>query len=70
MTRKNGELSANGIDREQPLQIAVPTDRMMGEDHDMIHECCGGLSVCPRGHTLRRDEVHVRRLLFHRRVAC
>jgi hypothetical protein len=49
MTRRKGELSANRIDREWPYQVAVRADQIMGKNHDIIHEFCRGLSLCPCG---------------------
>jgi hypothetical protein len=69
MTRRKGELSANRIDREWSHQVTVLTDRIMGKKHDIIHEFCRGLSVCPHVHTVRRDEYHVQRHMFRRRAA-
>src|SRR5258708_11336354 len=57
MTRRKGELSANRIDREWPHQVAVPANQNTGKNDDIMHEFCRKLSLCPRGHTLRRDDV-------------
>jgi hypothetical protein len=57
MTRRRGELSARTIDRDWPHQIVLPADRVMGKNFGIIREFCRTLSLCPRGHTVQRDNV-------------
>jgi hypothetical protein len=57
MTRRSGELSARTIDRDWPHQVALPADQVMGNNFDIIREFCRALSLCPRGHTVQRDNV-------------
>jgi hypothetical protein len=48
MTRRKGELTGSGIDKEWPYQVALPADRVIGENFRVAHEFCRGLSLCPR----------------------
>jgi hypothetical protein len=57
MTRRKGELSSRMIDREWPHQVALPADQVMGDKHRVTYEFCRDLSLCPRGHTVCRDNV-------------
>ncbi len=57
MTGRKGELTRATIDREWPHQVALPADRVKGANNAVIHEFCRGLSLCPRNHTVRRDDV-------------
>ena len=45
------------IDRGWPHQVALPADRLMGDSHKIIHEFCRALSLCDRGHSVRRGDV-------------
>ena len=65
-TRRKSELSASRIDCEWPRQIALPADRVTGANNTVIHEFCRGLSLCPRGYTVRRDDVTYSVFLFRR----
>jgi hypothetical protein len=55
--RRKGELSAAGIDRGWPHQVALPADQVTGAKFDIVHGFCKGLSLCERGHCVRRDNV-------------
>ena len=57
MTRRKGELTSNRIDREWPHQVALPADQVRGENYDITYDFCRGLSLCPRGHTVRREDI-------------
>jgi hypothetical protein len=57
MTARKGELTPAGIDREWPHQVALPADRVTRANNAVIHEFCRGLSLCPRNHTVQRDDV-------------
>ena len=57
MTSRKGELTPASIDRGWPHQIALPADQVKGVNNAMIHEFCRGLSLCPRHHTVHRDDV-------------
>jgi hypothetical protein len=57
MTRRKGELSAKTIDRDWPHQVALPAEQVLGESYRITHEFCRALSLCPRGHTVRRDNT-------------
>jgi hypothetical protein len=56
-TRRKSELSASRIGREWPYRIAVPADQIMVKPHDIIDEFRRELSLRPRGHTVRGDDV-------------
>jgi hypothetical protein len=51
------QLSAKTIDRDWPHQVALLADQVIGESHRTTHEFCHELSLCPRGHTVRRDNT-------------
>jgi hypothetical protein len=57
MTPRKGELPPATIDRQWPHQVALPADQLKGANNAVIHEFCGGLSLCPRNHTVHRDDV-------------
>jgi hypothetical protein len=59
MVYRKGELSKSTIDREWPHQIALRTDRIVGVSYTLISDFCRteNLSLCPRGHEFRRDDV-------------
>jgi hypothetical protein len=52
---RKGELSKGTIDREWPHQVALRADLVAGRNFTIIHEFCRLLSLCPRGHSFRRD---------------
>jgi hypothetical protein len=52
---RKGELSKDAIDRDWPHQIALPAARCSGRNYVTMHLFCEGLSLCPRGHSFRRD---------------
>jgi hypothetical protein len=54
---RKGELSKGTIDRERPHQVALPAERCLGGNYVTIRLFCEGLSLCPRGHSYRRDDV-------------
>ena len=54
--RRKGELSAARIDRDWPHQIMLPYDQVNGQHHKDIHAFCADLSLCPRGHSIMRDD--------------
>jgi hypothetical protein len=57
MTRRKGELTASRIDRDWPHQVALPADRVVGENYSITHDFCRSLSLCPRGHSVVRGSV-------------
>jgi hypothetical protein len=57
MTRRKGELSSRMMDREWPHQVPLPADEVMGDKYRVTHEFCRDLSLCPRGHSVCRDNV-------------
>jgi hypothetical protein len=52
---RKGELSKGTIDREWPHQLALRADVVAGRNFPIIQEFCRTLSLCPRGHSFRRD---------------
>lgn len=57
MTRRKGELSGAMIDRGWPYQVALEARLSMGERYYTVHFFCNDLSLCPRGHSFRRDNT-------------
>ena len=55
--RRKGELTGAGIDRGYPHQVAVAATLCAGRNYRTIHAFCETLSLAPRGHTVRRDDV-------------
>jgi hypothetical protein len=55
MVRRKGELNGTAIDRGWPFQVALPEDRCTGGNFEIHRAFCRDLSLCPRGHTVRRD---------------
>jgi hypothetical protein len=52
-----GELSKGMIDRDWPHQVALRADYCAGANYVTIRLFCEGLSLCPRGHSFRRDDI-------------
>jgi hypothetical protein len=52
MVRRKGELTAAGIDRGWPHQVALPASACEGGGYKTIHGFCKDLSLCPRGHAV------------------
>jgi hypothetical protein len=57
MSRRKGELTAAGIDRGWPHQIALAAHLGTGKQRLAHDEFCVGLSRCVRGHSVRYDDV-------------
>ena len=64
MSRRKGELTSGRINREWPHQVALPADHLLGKNYDVTYGFCRDLSLCPRGHTVRRDDVTYSVLCF------
>lgn len=56
MTRRKGEITSAQIDREYPLQIALPAEQVAGRNHDLILTACARLEAAPRTHSVRHDD--------------
>ena len=56
MVRRKGELSNYRIDAGWPYQVALPEAVSVGKANDVVRDFCKDLSLCPRGHTFRRDD--------------
>ena len=57
MINRKGELNKRAVDTGWPYQVALPADACTGVRFDLVHDFCRGLSLCPRGHYFRRDDV-------------
>jgi hypothetical protein len=58
MVYRKGELSKSTIDREWPHQVALAAD-FVTASYTHIQDFCRDepLSLCPRGHSFRRDDT-------------
>jgi hypothetical protein len=54
MVRRKGELSAAGVDRGWPHQVALRADQVAGANYNIIRDFCRDLSLCAREHSVRR----------------
>jgi hypothetical protein len=61
MSRRKGELTGAVIDREWPHQVVLLADQVLGKNYTVVHDFCRDLSLCTRGHSVRREgiEYHV-----------
>jgi hypothetical protein len=50
--RRKGEPSPAAVDRGWPHQVAVPAKISLGENYNVVHSFCEGLSLCSRGHSV------------------
>ena len=57
MVYRKGKLSKGTIDREWPHHVALAASRCSGHNCITIRLFCEGLSLCPRGHSFRRDDT-------------
>jgi len=57
VSRRKGELSPAAIDRGWLYQVALRAEECRGTHYRTLHAFCLGLSLCPRGHSVRyKDE--------------
>jgi hypothetical protein len=56
MVYRKGELSPASVDRGWPYQVALPASTSLNGGYKAIHEFCKDLSLCPRGHSVFREE--------------
>jgi hypothetical protein len=56
MGRHKGELSPGRVDREWPHQIMLPWDDAGGRNYEPVRAFCADLSLCPRGHSIVKDD--------------
>jgi hypothetical protein len=68
MIYRKGELSKDTIDRDRPHQVALPAARCTGHNYGRIHLFCEDLSLCPRGHSFRRDIIDMNVFCFAERA--
>lgn len=54
---RKGELSSAGIDRGWPYQVALAANFVAGANYAVVEKAKERLGGCPRGHTVRRDDV-------------
>jgi hypothetical protein len=61
MNRRKGEHTGARIDREWPYQVALLAEQVAGKNYVVARDFCRDLSLCPRGHAVRREgiEYHV-----------
>lgn len=57
MGRRKGELSASAIDRGWPFQVALPASQQSGGNYSLVRYFCEGMSLCPRAHSVVKDDV-------------
>jgi hypothetical protein len=55
MVYRKGELNSKAIDRGWPYQVALASARTYGADYVSARLFCERLSLCPRGHSFRKD---------------
>ena len=65
---RRGEPSKAIIERDWPHQIALPAERCSGYDYVTIRLFCEDLSLCPRGHSFRRDNIDMNVFCFAERA--
>ena len=53
---RKGELSPVSVDRGWPHQVALPASASLNGGYKIIRELCKDLSLCPRGHSVFREE--------------
>jgi len=57
MSNRKGELSPSQIDRGWPHQVALPADFITGPKQQFIEHAKSALGGCPRGHSVRHNDV-------------
>lgn len=50
MSRRKGEITKEGIDRQYPHQVSMPVTVLRGSGSEIIHRLLAGMSVCSRHH--------------------
>lgn len=53
---RKGELSKSAIDTGWPHQVIIPASDVQGAGYHPRYDFAGSMSICRRGHTLRRDD--------------
>ena len=64
MVYRKGELSRAMVDSRWPHQVALPAAGCSGASYVSIRQFCRDLSLCPRGHTFRRNDVDMNVFCF------
>jgi hypothetical protein len=54
---RKGELSKAMMDRDWPHQVVLPASSCSGGNYVTIRLFCEPLSLCPRTHSFRRNDV-------------
>jgi hypothetical protein len=67
MSRHKGELSPLRVDREWPHQVMLRADDCLGQNYNLIADFCADLSLCPRGHSIVKDDEWQRVFCFAER---
>jgi hypothetical protein len=57
MTYRKGEMTKGAVDRNYPHQLELRADVTMGKNFDLANKFCRRLSLSPRGHCRRRNDV-------------
>ena len=57
MSRRKGEITPAGIDREFPHQILLPAASYSGANYRFVQAFCIGLSLAPRGHAIFKNDA-------------
>jgi hypothetical protein len=65
---RKGEFGKDTIDRDWPHQVALPAARCSGPNYVTICLFCEGLSLCPRGHSFRRNNTDMNVFCFAERA--
>jgi hypothetical protein len=56
MKRRKGELCPAAIDQGWPYQVALPASALRNGGYAAVHDFCKELTLCPRGHSVFRDQ--------------
>jgi len=67
MVRK-GELSKPAIDSGWPFQVVIPANDVRGAGYASRYDFANTMSLCPRGHSIRRDDTDYVVLCFSERT--
>ena len=64
---RKGELSKAMMDRDWPHQVALPASGCGGHNYITIRLFCEPLSLCPRTHSYRQNDVDMTVFCFAKR---
>jgi hypothetical protein len=57
MSYRKGEITKGGIDRDYPHQVELRAGVTTGKNHKIAREFCLHLSLAPRGHSRRKNDI-------------